>query len=536
MQCPICHQDYKALLHAFNGACDLPIIEMLQQEVPGWNPLQGVCSRCADQAQIDAWATFKGIDFGVEVNGYKILPIPTRLTAHPQYTGKNITIGFIDSGFYPHPDLEERILAAIDIPQSNNIEFPTSDFRPPTSSWHGTMTSVVGAGDGTLSNGLYKSLAPEANVILLKVTDEDGYISGKNITKALEWAVNNQAKYDIRILNLSVTDDWSTSYRENVVDQAIAKAVEAGIVVVVAAGNDENAYLKAPANSPHAIAVGGLDDQNTLHPLSYTLYHSTFGNTVDGIHKPDLLAPAIWIPAPILPGTSAQQEASILFDLLQTQNDRYLKAKFTNVITQLNVDKKLADQPANVIRQVIENEIFNRKLISPHYQHADGTSFAAPIVSGLIAQLLQANPNLTPAGVRNILTQTARKLPNVSVERQGFGVVHPLSAVYAAETVHQDLPANFTPIINYQDQHIEFSLHQETAKSVATTGDFTNWNQEGVPLQSYHGIWKSYYKLLPKGEYRYKFIINNQEWIPDPTNILHELDGFGGLNSKLIIE
>ncbi len=533
MQCPICHQDYKTLLHTFNGTCDVPIIQMLEKEVPGWNPLQGVCNRCADQAQLDAWAAFKGIDFGVEVNGYKILPIPTRLMAHPHYTGKGVTIGFIDSGFYLHPDLEGRILQMIDV--ANN-ERQIKNNKYSNNNWHGTMTSVVGAGNGALSNGLYKSLAPDANVILLKVTDEHGSISGENITKALQWAIYNKEAYNIRILNLSVTDDWATSYRENAVDQAIEKAVNAGIVVVVATGNDENAYLKAPANSPHAISVGGLDDQNTLHPLSYTLYHSNFGDTVDGIHKPDVLAPAIWIPAPILPGTNAQQEAALLFDLLQTQDDRYLKAKFTNVITQLNIDKKIADQPTSLIRQVIEKEIFNRKLISPYYQHADGTSFAAPIVSSLVAQLLQANPILTPAGVRNILTQTARKLPNVSADRQGFGVVHPLSAVYAAETVHTDLPIHFTPIINYQSQMIEFSLHQHTADSVAASGDFTNWNNKGVPLQKVNDIWKTYHKILPKGEYRYKFIINDQEWMTDPTNILQELDGFGGFNSKLIIE
>ncbi len=399
------------------------------------------------------------------------------------------------------------------------------------------MTSVVGAGDGTLSNGIYKSLAPGAKVVLLKVTDEQGAITGENITKAIEWAIRNQKKYNIRVLNLSVTDDWSTSYRENAVDLAIEKAVKAGIVVVVAAGNDENAYLKAPANSPHAISVGGLDDQNTLHALAYNLYHSTFGNTIDGIHKPDVLAPAIWIPAPILPATNAQKDASVLFDLVQTQEDRYLQAKFANVLAQLGLDKKLTNEPADVIRQALEEEIGNRKLISAHYQHADGTSFAAPIVSSLVVQLLEANPTLTPAGVRNILTQTARKLPNVSAERQGFGVVHPLSAVYEAEIVHSDLPVHFTPIINYRLQTIEFSLHQHAAETVTTTGDFTNWNQEGISLQPLsNGIWKTCYKFLPKGEYRYKFIINETEWIPDPTNLLRELDGFGGFNSKLIIE
>ena len=534
MQCPICQHNFGKLLHHFNDSFDFPLYEILQRKISDWTPHRGVCQRCADQAQIEAWAAFKGSSIGHQVNGYTILPLPTRLMAHPHYTGKNITIGFIDSGFCMHPDLADRVVATVNIPDTK-IEAITSTLSP--SDWHGTMTSVVGAGDGTLSNGIYKSLAPQAHIVLLKVADKKGIISGEYIAKAVHWAIQHQQQYSIRILNLSVTDDEATSYRENMVDRAIEQAVQAGIVVVAAAGNDTQAQLKAPANSPHAITVGGLDDHNTLHPLAHTLYHSTAGETVDGTYKPELIAPAIWIPAPILSGTKVQREAALLFELLQTQDDRYLQAKLGNVIHQLNMDKKIATASVTVIRQFLNKEIGQRKLISPYYQHADGTSFAAPIVSSLVAQMLEANPALTPAAIRAILIRTARRLPQVPSTRQGFGVVHPLSAVCQAASESHLLPAFFTPIIDYQQRVVTFYLHDHGAETVVATGDFNNWNPENIELQTERtGHWKVQYPMPPKGNYRYKLLVNRQKWMPDPTNLFRETDGFGGFHSKLIIE
>ncbi|MDX2071236.1 MAG: S8 family serine peptidase [Haliscomenobacter sp.] len=425
MYCPICQQEHQRLLHHFDLELDAPILEKLKGELPHWQPIQGACTRCVDQAQLESWAGPKFTSAYTSKDGYKILPIAQRLQLSSEYTGKGVTICFIDSGFYPHPDIRDRILCMEDLSSDN----PHSPLLPDTNSWHGTMTSVVGAGNGSLSNGRYQGLAPAAKLVLLKVADEQGKISGQNIAKAIHWAIENQKRYKIRILNLSVTDDWATSYRINAVDQAIQKAQRAGMVVVVAAGNDENALLKAPANSPHAITVGGLDDHNTLHPSDNSWYPSTYGTTVDGFQKPDLIAPAIWIPAPVLPGTAAHEQAMVLFELANTPDPQYLKAKYSNFAAKHGLSTHLLQQQIEQIRETIATEISQRKLITPHYQHADGTSFAAPIVSGLIAQMLEANPLLNPTKVKEILCRTARKLPLVSDERQGAGVVHPANAL-----------------------------------------------------------------------------------------------------------
>jgi len=425
MYCPICQQEHQHLLHHFDPELDASILEKLQEELPHWQPAQGACSRCVDQAQIAAWAALETLPLYSSIDNYQILPLAKRLGLQSEYTGKGIGICFIDSGFYPHPDLKNRILWIEDLAN----EQPYSPLLPEANSWHGTMTTVVGSGDGTLSRGIYPGLAPAAQLVLLKVADEHVKISGQNIAKAIHWAIDHQKQYKIRILNLSVTDDWATSYRINAVDQAIQKAHEAGIVVIVAAGNDEQALVKAPANSPHAITIGGLDDHNTLHPIGDTWYPSTFGATIDGFQKPDLIAPAIWIPAPVLPLSKAHEEAQLLFEVANTIEPQYLKAKYTNSAAKLGMNPRLVYAPTDQIRLEVLDEIARRKLITPHYQHADGTSFAAPIVSGIVAQMLEANPKLSPSKIKEILCQTARKLPNVPAERQGAGVVHPVHAL-----------------------------------------------------------------------------------------------------------
>lgn len=433
MYCPICQQEYLHLLHHFDTELDGPILEKLQEELPLWKPAQGACSRCVDQAQIAAWSALETLPLYSSIDDYQILPLAKRLGLQSDYTGKGIGICFIDSGFYPHPDIKNRILWIEDLAN----EEPYSPLLPEANSWHGTMTTVVGSGDGTLSSGIYHGLAPAAQLVLLKVADEQGKISGQNIAKAIHWAIDHQKQYKIRILNLSVTDDWATSYRINAVDQAIQKAHRAGIVVIVAAGNDEQALVKAPANSPHAITIGGLDDHNTLHPIGNTWYPSTFGVTVDGFQKPDLIAPAIWIPAPVLPMSKAHAEAQVLFELANTGEPQYLKAKFANAVAKLDMNPHLVHYPIEQIRTLLLEEIARRKLITPHYQHADGTSFAAPIVSGIVAQMLEINPKLTPTKVKEMLCQTARKLPDVPAERQGAGVVNPVHALKIARNTYK---------------------------------------------------------------------------------------------------
>lgn len=535
--CPICGQYHEYLIRNFHEDLDQPLIETLQAEVPGWQPDLGACSRCIDQASIEVhFDQFKGMGEPTEVNGFKILPIGVRLQANENYTGKGVTICFIDSGFYLHPDLvspENRILKIMDItaPDRDKTYFG----KPHDNAWHGTMTSVVCAGNGFLSDGIYKGLASDARLVLLKVMDDLGAISGQNITRALEWAIEHREEFQIKIINLSVTDDEVESFHQSAIDQAIQRAIDAGIIVVAAAGNDPRAPLKAPANSPHAITVGGLDDRNTLDPMLNTLYHSTYGETIDALQKPDIIAPAIWIPAPILPDTPAFREAVALFDLYHS-GEIALKAKLANLIHLTSLDRSLIQAKIQTIRETIEEVIGDANYVSSHYKHVDGTSFAAPIVCSIIAQLLEANPTLSPAQIREALLTTARTLPREEADRQGWGVVQPAHALSLVLDKPLAPLAGITPLIDYQRKIVEFQIDQGTAQMVTLTGDFLQWSSNGLPLKRHQqGFWAATLPLPASGTYRYKFIIDGQHWISDPRNLYRESDGFNGFNSKLII-
>ena len=168
-------------------------------------------------------------------NRFAVVPTALRLRAHPNCTGRGVTIAFLDSGFYPHPDLTQpasRIIAYKDIanPHSNR----KSSKMPEESDWHGTMTSVAAAGNGHLSNGLYRGLACDARLVLVKVS-ENGRITEPNIERGLRWVIKNKEHYNIRIVNISLGGESDVSYTSNAVDQAAEDAVKAGIVVVVAA-------------------------------------------------------------------------------------------------------------------------------------------------------------------------------------------------------------------------------------------------------------------------------------------------------------
>ena len=537
-KCPICEQYHDHIVKTFHQDVDSPLLELLMEEAPNWKPSQGACTRCLDQANVELQLSlFKGMGDPTEVNGYKILPVPLRLRSVPNLTGKGVTICIIDSSFYPHPDLIfpiNRILKIIDITQSNRTENYFS--QPRENAWHGTMTSVVCAGNGHLSNGLYTGLASQANLVLLKVMDESGAITGENITLALKWAIKNRARYNIKIINLSVSDDDSNSYKINVVDQAVKEAVEAGITIVVAAGNNPLAELKAPANSPHAITVGGLDDRNTLDPFLNTLYHSTFGETSDGFQKPDLIAPAIWLAAPILPGTDAQREAAALFDL-HDSSDIELKTKLVDLIDQTSLSSHLLFEENDHIRFIVNKRITEAKYISPHYQHADGTSFAAPIICGVIAQMLEVNLALDPITIRDILLVTARKIFDEPVEQQGWGVIHPEHAVQMAGGQPLSIMPLVTPIIDSRHKMIDFYFQHSNAKEVILTGDFVDWSKDGIQLKfdEKKGLWKKSISFPGVGVFRYKFLIDKKQWMSDPRNLYRENDGFNGFNSKVII-
>lgn len=363
-----------------------------------------------------------------------VLPTPLRLDADERFTGKGVTIAFLDSGFYAHPDLttpQNRILAYHSIFSATDDQ--TSLDSIDVASWHGMMTSVVAAGNGSLSEGFYRGIASEANVVLVKI-GRTGRISEEQIQSGLEWVLALREKYQIRVVNISAGGDFPESYLTNSLAQTVERCVKEGLVVVCAVGNAGMApghSVLAPASAPSAISVGGLDDQNSRDRARRGMYRSSYGPTIDGLQKPEVIAPGIWVAAPILPCTPTADEAT-LYSKLEAAADSELRELIT---IDAGIDKDLdeaRDLPVPVLRQLITIKLREGNVIDSNYKYVDGTSFSSPIVASVVACMLEANPRLTPQQVKRILIDTAERVPGIEVDRQGWGVVSPRLALELA--------------------------------------------------------------------------------------------------------
>jgi serine protease AprX len=429
--CPVCSREtqdeYVPLV-----AMERELRALICANAPDTAEFEAVCARCVrlferakDQIIQDA---------ALKKDGSSVLSTPLRLDADERFTGKGVTIAFLDSGFYPHADLttpNNRIIGYKSLIHKDGDA--SSLFDSDAASWHGMMTSVVAAGNGSLSNGFYRGIAPDANVVLVKLA-KTGRITEQNIQDGLEWVLANRTKYGIKVVNISAGGDFEQSYLHDSLSQTVEHCVREGLTIVCAVGNAghlPNHPVFPPASSPSAIAVGGLDDNNSINRAKRGMYRSSYGPTLDGFQKPEIIASSIWVPAPILPNTPTAKQVELL-DLLDDASDENLH----NIIREHpNTDAELdaaLDRPVHAIRQIIALKIRTEAMISRHYKYVDGTSFAAPIVSSVVACMLEANPKLTPQQIKRILISTGERLPHYEVDRQGWGVIDPRKAVEKA--------------------------------------------------------------------------------------------------------
>jgi len=413
---------------------DLPaeLAALLEANADVTSDVAQVCASCIElfsraKAQIDSHhVVFERTDH--------VLPTPLRMDADERFTGRGVTIAFLDSGFFAHDDLtkpENRIVAYHSI--FDAADDRTSLMTADVASWHGMMTSVVAAGNGHLSDGFYRGIAPEAKLVLIKI-GRTGHIPDEHIARGLEWVLDNKEKYGIRIVNISAGGDSEQTYLHSRLCKVVERAVGEGLTIVCAVGNAGMAPghpVLPPASSPAAISVGGLDDQNSLDRARRGMYRSSYGPTIDGLQKPEIIAPGIWVAAPILPSTPTADEAQLCSDL-DAAADEDLRAI---IHSHEGVDKdfdEAQDLPTPLLRQLITIKLREGNVISRHYKYVDGTSFASPIVASIAACMLEANPGLTPQQVKRILIDTAERVPGIEVERQGWGVVAPRRAVEIA--------------------------------------------------------------------------------------------------------
>jgi serine protease AprX len=336
------------------------------------------------------------------------------------YDGTGVGIAIIDSGVANwHDDLgSDRVTRFVDF-----VNFQPSAYDD---YGHGTHVAGIIAGNGHDSEGRRRGIAPGATLLVEKVLDAtgQGYIS--NVIAAIDYAIANKDALNIRVINLSVAAGVYESYTTDPLTLAAKRAVEAGIVVVSAAGNlGKNANgqaqyggIGAPGNAPWVLTVGASSHQGTIDRGDDTIagFSSRGPSAIDYQAKPDIVAPGVGIE-------SLAEAGSTLW------NTKPLMRLWGTVPT--------ATEP---------------------YLSLSGTSMAAPVVSGTIALMLQANPTLTPNLVKAILQYTAEAHPSYNPLTQGAGFLNSRGAVElavsASATSDFDAPAVSIPDSATWSQHV----------------------------------------------------------------------------------
>ena len=216
-------------------------------------------------------------------------------------TGTGIGVAVIDSGIANHQALRDRVVASVDFTGRNGSGRDQ----------YGHGTHVAGIIAGSDDSG-YAGVAPGAHLVNLQVLNADGSGDTSDVIAAINWAVEHRAQYRLRVLNLSLGHPVFESYREDPLCQAVQRAVDAGMVVVTAAGNfgkteDGKAVvggIVSPGNAPAALTVGASNARGTAQRSDDVMatYSSRGPTAIDGLLKPELVAPGNRIVAPAAAG------------------------------------------------------------------------------------------------------------------------------------------------------------------------------------------------------------------------------------------
>lgn len=301
------------------------------------------------------------------------------------YIGTGIGVALIDSGVNSHPDFDVGPLPFSRV--LYNQSFVNGDSSTGDKYGHGTHVAGLIAGDGLSSTGFLYSktfvgIAPGAEIVNLRVLDANGSATDSEVIAAINQAISLKSQYNIRVINLSLGRGVFESYTLDPLCQAVEKAWKSGIVVVVAAGNngryqptDGYATVTSPGNDPYVITVGAMKPMGTPERTDDLIasYSSKGPTIVDHIVKPDLVAPGNLLVSTETSGTT----------LYNTETSNLVPLSYYMYGGSSSPSKT--------------------------YFTLSGTSMATGVVSGLVADLLQAHPQLTPDQVKARLMKTAYK-------------------------------------------------------------------------------------------------------------------------------
>ncbi|HEU5451335.1 MAG TPA: S8 family peptidase [Terriglobales bacterium] len=339
----------------------------------------------------DSDVKYVSLDHKVKMTGapdFTLVTVNADIAQAAGYDGSGVGIAVVDSGIYAHDDLNAFGTNNQRVVYSES--FVPGDPGTSDAYGHGTHVAGIAAGNGTDSMSGYRfqytGVAPNANIINLRVLDATGSGSDSSVIAALQRAIDLKTQYNIRVINLSVGRGIWESYQLDPLDQAVEQAWKAGIVVVVAAGNagrDNSmhthgyATITAPGNDPFAITVGAMSAPDGIRSNDVIASYSSKGPTlIDHIVKPDIVAPGNQITSLRAPNST-----------LVSDNTRY------NVYP---CDVDLTNKCGAYYGP-------------PQYFKLSGTSMASPVVAGAAALMIQKDPSLTPDLVKARLMKTAFK-------------------------------------------------------------------------------------------------------------------------------
>ena len=307
------------------------------------------------------------------------------LSYTPGYTGTGITVAVVDSGIAPHTALSGRVVAHVNFVSTEPGD--TSDDYG-----HGTHVAGIIAGSTTAASKVTPAYAggtaPGARLVDVRVLGSDGSGLTSDVIAGIDWVVANRTKYGIRVVNLSLGHPVTEPSATDPLCQAVARAVNAGLVVVVAAGNYGMTStgapvlggITSPGDSPFALTVGATDTHATLDRSDDTVapYSSRGPAKYEVVVKPDVVAPGTRI---------VSLEAAHSY-LSTTYPQWHIAGSGTNAYFRLS-----------------------------------GTSMSTPVVTGGVALLLNAYPSLTPAQIKIAMQMGARFMPSAGLQGGGAGEV-----------------------------------------------------------------------------------------------------------------
>ena len=274
-------------------------------------------------------------------------------------TGGGVTVAILDSGIAEDADLvqpDNRLLASVNFADERLTSDPGG---------HGTHIAGIVAGNGSNSGGEFTGIAPQANVVDVRVLGSTGSGRISSVVRGIEWVLAHRTAYNIRVINLSFGAPATLPYRADPMSAAVEIAWRRGLVVVAASGNGgpDRDTVVTPGIDPYAITVGATDDRGTIGRDDDLLAWFSAWGSADSNAKPDLVAPGRRIVSLRVPGSALD----VLFP------DRVVVAQ--NGAT---------------------------------YFRLTGTSMATAVVSGAAALLLQRRPTLTPDQVKALLVGTTQ--------------------------------------------------------------------------------------------------------------------------------